>query len=248
MKIGEHIYKLRKEKGFSQEELAEEINVSRQTISNWELGETLPNPEQVKLLANVFEVSCDFLLDNVKDVDMHSTTRYGGYEYISKTKIRGVPLVHINLSGYHEIRKAKGIIAIGNIAKGVVALGGVSMGIFSLGGVSLGLFSFGGAALGLLLALGGLALGSVSFGGVAIGLFACGGLAIGLYSLGGFAIAKYIAAGDYAYGYLAIGNHVKGTVELLQSELTTSMIESQIVKYFPKTWDIIVFIFSNVHF
>lgn len=40
MELGKNIYTLRKEKGFSQEKLAEKVNVTRQTISNWELGET----------------------------------------------------------------------------------------------------------------------------------------------------------------------------------------------------------------
>ena len=40
MKLGENIFKLRKEYNLSQEQLAEKINVTRQTISNWELGET----------------------------------------------------------------------------------------------------------------------------------------------------------------------------------------------------------------
>ena len=38
MQLGNNIYNLRKEKGLSQEKLAEKINVTRQTISNWELG------------------------------------------------------------------------------------------------------------------------------------------------------------------------------------------------------------------
>ena len=58
------IYNLRKEKGFSQEYMAEQINVSRQTISNWELGETSPNPEQLLLLSKTLETSVDNLLDN----------------------------------------------------------------------------------------------------------------------------------------------------------------------------------------
>ena len=48
MKLGEKILELRKKNGFSQEQLGEKINVTRQTISNWELGETSPNPEQLK--------------------------------------------------------------------------------------------------------------------------------------------------------------------------------------------------------
>ena len=62
--LGENIYNLRKENKLSQEQLAEKINVTRQTISNWELGETSPNPEQLKLLSSVLNVSVDELLNN----------------------------------------------------------------------------------------------------------------------------------------------------------------------------------------
>ena len=64
MLLGEKILELRKKKGLSQEQLGEEVNVTRQTISNWELGETSPNPEQLKLLSKIFNVSIDELLDN----------------------------------------------------------------------------------------------------------------------------------------------------------------------------------------
>lgn len=46
--LGENILKLRKKSGLSQEQLGEKVNVTRQTISNWELNETTPNPEQLK--------------------------------------------------------------------------------------------------------------------------------------------------------------------------------------------------------
>lgn len=64
MNLGENIFNLRKKKGLSQEQLGEYINVTRQTISNWELGETTPNPEQLKLLSKTLNVSTDELLDN----------------------------------------------------------------------------------------------------------------------------------------------------------------------------------------
>ncbi len=64
MKLGENILKLRKQLGLSQEQLGEQIDVTRQTISNWELGETAPNPEQLKLLSKALNVSIDELLDN----------------------------------------------------------------------------------------------------------------------------------------------------------------------------------------
>ncbi len=64
MALGQNIYELRKKKGLSQEQLGEKIAVTRQTISNWELGETSPNPEQLKLLSKTLDVSVDDLIDN----------------------------------------------------------------------------------------------------------------------------------------------------------------------------------------
>ena len=67
--LGEKLLDLRKKNGLSQEQLAEKVDVTRQTISNWELGETSPNPEQLKLLSKALKVSIDDLLDNdIKDV------------------------------------------------------------------------------------------------------------------------------------------------------------------------------------
>ncbi len=66
MELGNKILKLRKQKGLSQEQLGEKVNVTRQTISNWELGETLPNPEQLKLLSKELHISIDELLDNTE--------------------------------------------------------------------------------------------------------------------------------------------------------------------------------------
>ncbi|MBD5444967.1 MAG: helix-turn-helix transcriptional regulator [Lachnospiraceae bacterium] len=64
MELGKNIYTLRKEKGYSQENLAEKVNVTRQTISNWELGETFPNPEQLILLSGALDKSIDELVGN----------------------------------------------------------------------------------------------------------------------------------------------------------------------------------------
>jgi len=64
MSLGENIYQLRKKKNISQEQLGEQIGVTRQTISHWELEETAPNPEQLKRLSGAFGVSIDCLLDN----------------------------------------------------------------------------------------------------------------------------------------------------------------------------------------
>lgn len=62
--LGDNILKMRKMLGLSQEELSEKIGVTRQTISNWELNETQPNPNQLKLLSKVLNISIDELVDN----------------------------------------------------------------------------------------------------------------------------------------------------------------------------------------
>ena len=62
--LGENILKLRKEANLSQEALGDIVGVTRQTISNWELEETAPNPEQLKLLSKAFNISIDDLLNN----------------------------------------------------------------------------------------------------------------------------------------------------------------------------------------
>ena len=64
MELGKRILELRKKSGLSQEQLGEKVNVTRQTISNWELGATAPNPEQLKLLSKALNISIDELLDN----------------------------------------------------------------------------------------------------------------------------------------------------------------------------------------
>lgn len=64
MELNENIYNLRKKKKISQEDLAEKVEVTRQTISNWELGSTSPNPKQLILLSKALNVSVDELIGN----------------------------------------------------------------------------------------------------------------------------------------------------------------------------------------
>ena len=66
MNLGDKILQLRKKNGLSQEQLGEKVDVTRQTISNWELGETTPNPEQLKKMSKAFNVSVDEDYDKVK--------------------------------------------------------------------------------------------------------------------------------------------------------------------------------------
>ena len=64
MELGKQIYELRKTANLTQEQLAEKVDVSRQTISKWQLGETAPDIKQAQVLSQVFSVSLDELTGN----------------------------------------------------------------------------------------------------------------------------------------------------------------------------------------
>lgn len=63
MGLGDHLFRARKNKGLSQEMVAEKLGVSRQTISKWETDETLPDIRQSKNLAVLYGLSLDELID-----------------------------------------------------------------------------------------------------------------------------------------------------------------------------------------
>ena len=65
--FSDNLIQLRKLKGLSQEELAEKVGVSRQTLSKWEVGESLPDIEKSRALADVFDVSLDELVSYESD-------------------------------------------------------------------------------------------------------------------------------------------------------------------------------------
>ena len=62
MEFNNRLYSLRKQKGLSQEELANRINVSRQTVSKWEIGDSTPDMEKLAALSDLFGVSLDELV------------------------------------------------------------------------------------------------------------------------------------------------------------------------------------------
>ena len=62
MDISKRIYELRKKKQVSQEDLANNLNVSRQAVSKWESNQTLPDLEKVVLMSEFFGVSTDYIL------------------------------------------------------------------------------------------------------------------------------------------------------------------------------------------
>lgn len=68
MALGNNLFQARKKKGLSQEEVAEKLGVSRQTISKWETDETIPDIYQSKKLAGLYNLSLDELIE--LDIDL----------------------------------------------------------------------------------------------------------------------------------------------------------------------------------
>lgn len=62
MEFHNRFYQLRKQKGLSQEEVANRLNVTRQTISKWELGDSTPDMEKLTAIGDLFDISLDELV------------------------------------------------------------------------------------------------------------------------------------------------------------------------------------------
>ena len=62
MEFNNKLYELRKQKEFSQEELANRLNVSRQTVSKWEVGDSTPDMEKLVAMSDLFGISLDELV------------------------------------------------------------------------------------------------------------------------------------------------------------------------------------------
>lgn len=202
MEFRERLYQLRKGRGISQEELAHTVGVSRQAVQKWEAGAATPDLNNLSALADYFAVSLDYLVRGIEpekpaapspqQAVIQNYYRGWRYEYRSRRTLFGLPLVHINLCD-RGLCRAKGVIAIGNVATGLIAIGGFSAGLLTLGGFSAGL-----------LALGGLAAGGISLGGLSVGLLAAlGGAAVGQYAAGGTAFGSTLAIGRDAYSSAA---------------------------------------------
>ena len=72
MNIADRIQYLRKQKGYSQEELADKVGVSRQAVSKWESEQSTPDLEKVIVMSELFEVTTDYILKGIEPVSTTS--------------------------------------------------------------------------------------------------------------------------------------------------------------------------------
>ena len=69
MKFGDNLRQIRKDKKMSQEELAEKVNVTRQSVSKWESEQATPDLEKIILMSEYFEVTTDYLLKGIEPIE-----------------------------------------------------------------------------------------------------------------------------------------------------------------------------------
>ncbi len=83
MEIKDKIKQLRKNKNLSQERLAEELNISRQAVTKWESGETMPDIDNLIQISDIFNISLDRLLKDDNCVDnLNNNYNYKSNEVI----------------------------------------------------------------------------------------------------------------------------------------------------------------------
>ena len=114
MEFNNKLYELRKQKGLSQEELANRLNVSRQTVSKWEVGESSPDMEKLVAISELFDISLDELVLD-KATKKEETT-----EQTTKQKLYSDIKEHVLTED--NKKKAKKGLKIAGIVLGVLLL------------------------------------------------------------------------------------------------------------------------------
>lgn len=224
MTLGEKIARLRKNQNYTQEQLADLLGVSRQSVSKWEADIAYPETEKLVKMGQLFSCSMDYLLNEAvteKEAPAKPIEAEPGWKSLcsalkkrckekkSEKTVFGMPLYHIGWN-------ARGFVAVGVNAKGVITVGLLSRGVLSFGILSFGLLSFGLLSVGLaafatsfalgLLSVGAIAVGLFAIGAICVGIVSCGALSVGCLSVGALAVGHYAAVGDYARALLAVGN------------------------------------------
>lgn len=120
--FGEFIYTLRKEKGWTQSELADKLGITNKAISKWETGDAFPETAQLIPLATIFNITVDELLRGQKNQDI----------------IRETPVVETQPKQLKPMTKKQSITTA--IAIGIILLGVMALITLSLNGVNYGIY------------------------------------------------------------------------------------------------------------
>ncbi len=128
MNLADRIQHLRKGKGISQEELAEQVGVSRQAVSKWESGQSTPDLEKIVIMSEFFEVTTDYLLkgtEPAKDKDEKTRELASRILYIASTALIVIGLM-CAFGGWYERQTME--IVWGSMVIQVVGMAGYFIG------------------------------------------------------------------------------------------------------------------------
>ena len=122
--FGDNLIALRKYHNLSQEELAEQLGISRQTLSKYETGESLPDIEKCKMLADIFGVSMDDL------VNFEKSDHYGlgvppkGKHMFGMVKVgdKGQNVIPAKARKIFDIHPGDNLIVLGDEAQGLAII------------------------------------------------------------------------------------------------------------------------------
>ncbi len=118
MDFNNRLYQLRKQKGLSQEELANRLNVSRQTVSKWEVGDSTPDMEKLIAMSDLFDVSLDRLVMGKEDEEKPPISAKSEFATVLNEKV----LTSNNKKKAKRILKIVGIIAAAILLIDVISM------------------------------------------------------------------------------------------------------------------------------
>ena len=119
----ENLISLRKMRGLSQEELAEKIGVTRQTLSKYETGESLPDIEKCKAIAEVFEVGLDELVSEEGKTGLPVGAPKGKYVFgIVKVGEKGQIVLPARARKVFGIETGDHFIVLGDESRGLALI------------------------------------------------------------------------------------------------------------------------------
>lgn len=114
---------LRKLNNLSQEELAEKLKISRQTLSKYETGESLPDIDKCKLLAEIFDVSLDDLVNYDKEVNGLGVPPKGKHMFgMVKVGDKGQIVIPAKARKIFQIESGDKLIVLGDEAQGIALI------------------------------------------------------------------------------------------------------------------------------
>ena len=122
--FSDNLIELRKYHNLSQEELAEKINVSRQTLSKYETGESLPDIEKCKSLADVFGVSVDDLISYDKKESLGLGVPPKGKHIFGVVKVgdKGQIVIPAKARKIFDIKPGDDLIVLGDEGQGIALI------------------------------------------------------------------------------------------------------------------------------